>query len=75
MIPATKSPRSGVTHLSMEATIDHLDDRFSPERGAGMPNERRRVLACRQCNQDRGRLSQAAQPIEALHARSHRGRQ
>lgn len=57
------------------ATIDHLDDRFSPERGKHY-GEYRRVLACAQCNFDRGKSSQAAQPIEVLRNRSqqHRAR-
>lgn len=39
------------------ATIDHLDHRMSPERGqnAGML---RKVLACRECNERRGREDQ-----------------
>jgi hypothetical protein len=59
-----------------EATIDHLDDRFSPERGQHA-GEYRHVLAHRKCNWDRGRASQAARPIEELRARAtrHRGPQ
>lgn len=34
------------------ATLDHLDDRWSPERGMH-PGERRRVAACRECNERR----------------------
>jgi hypothetical protein len=34
------------------ATLDHLDSRMSPERGKH-PGERRHVLACYRCNQDR----------------------
>lgn len=53
------------------ATIDHLDDRFNPNRGTYV-NELRRVLACNRCNRLRGFLSQAAQPIEVLRERSNR---
>lgn len=53
------------------ATFDHLDDRFSPDRGSyGYGSQWRRVLACWLCNFERGRQSQAEQPIEELHRRS-----
>lgn len=51
------------------ATFEHLDDRFSPERGQHN-GERRVVLACLECNQRRGRETQDAQGIDALRARS-----
>ena len=53
------------------ATIDHLDDRFSSERG-WHSGECRRVLACWECNSKRGAESQAKQPIEELRARAQR---
>ncbi len=34
------------------ATLDHLDDRWSPMRGQ-FGSERRRVAACRKCNEGR----------------------
>jgi hypothetical protein len=54
-----------------EATLEHLDDRFNPNRGA-FPGEPRIVVACNQCNDQKGRESQASQPIEELWARSGR---
>lgn len=64
----------GIRHTPLPddlATIDHLDDRFSPERGK-RPGEYRRVLACNACNRKRGQESQAARPIEELRARAAR---
>lgn len=55
------------------ATVEHRDDRFSPERGKH-EGEFRRALACWQCNYERGRISQAEQPIEELHRRAGNGR-
>lgn len=54
------------------ATIEHLDDRFSPDRGK-RAGERRHVLACRKCNWEKARESVASQPIEELRRRSRRG--
>lgn len=51
------------------ATIDHLDHKFSPERGKH-PGEYRRVLACKRCNELRGQLMQQMQPIEFLRAQA-----
>lgn len=51
------------------ATLDHLDDRFSPERGKHS-GELRRVLSCRRCNESRGRESEKSQPLEELQKRS-----
>jgi hypothetical protein len=53
------------------ATIEHLDHRFSPERGQH-GGEYRKVLSCRKCNDERGRLIQASQPIEVLRERAGR---
>lgn len=53
------------------ATIDHLDDRLSPERGKHK-GEDRTVLACWKCNNDRNREAQAAYPVEMLRERSGR---
>lgn len=67
-------PAKIVRHRPMPknlATIDHLDDRFSPNRGQ-RPGEIRRVLACKRCNELRGQLSQASQPIEKLRERAKR---
>ncbi len=55
----------------LEATFDHLDDRFSPERGT-YRGVRRIVLACNQCNFERGRESMLAQGIEELRRRAGR---
>lgn len=53
------------------ATRDHLDDRFSSERGT-FPGRYRLVLACNRCNNERARISQASRPIEELRARAGR---
>lgn len=65
--------RKGRVRLPLNfATLDHLDDRFSPDRGK-RGGERRIVLACKRCNELRGRIAQASQPIEVLRARAGRG--
>ena len=53
-----------------QATLEHLDDRFSPLRGKR--RGRRHVAACKSCNQIRGRESEKSQPIEVLWLRSNR---
>lgn len=53
------------------ATFEHLDDRFSEDRGKH-PNEFRVVLACLKCNNARGREREAARLIDELRARSGR---
>lgn len=40
------------------ATLEHLDHKFSPERGRHQ-GEYRRVLACRRCNEIKGRQDAA----------------
>lgn len=53
------------------ATLDHLRDRWDETRSEPNPErERRRVLACHECNMAPGNASQAAQPIEVLHERA-----
>lgn len=47
-------------------TIDHLRDRFHPERRAPAKGDQRLVAACWQCNNDRGKVHQQKQPIEEL---------
>lgn len=59
-------------HRLSHATLEHLDDRFSDERGQN--SGRRVVLACLRCNHTRGIEQQAAQPIEELWRRSGRAR-
>lgn len=56
------------------ATLEHLDDRFSEERGQH-GGERRVVLACMQCNHQRGTASQQQQTKEELWRRSGRAPQ
>lgn len=52
-------------------TLDHLYDRMHPLRHTPCQRgERRHVAACWACNTERGRQSQAAQPIEELWRRS-----
>lgn len=47
------------------ATIDHLDPRGSPQRGQYPPGQRRRVLACLSCNNNRDRKRVAEIPIQS----------
>jgi len=54
------------------ATLDHLRDRNHPDRLVPARGEQRLVIACWQCNHDRGRSSEAAQPIESLWEKSKR---
>ena len=54
-------------------TLDHLDDRFSSERGKHA-GEFRRVAACWQCNQDRGAESQIRIGNKELSRRCGTGR-
>ena len=55
-------PPSGHTERpeATMATIEHLDDRFSPLRGKFSNGVERTVLACLKCNQKRGRESEQA---------------
>jgi len=55
------------------ATIDHLRDRFDPTRQIPARGSQRLVLACRQCNHQRGVESQRQQPLEELQRRAKRG--
>lgn len=79
----TKAAKHGVRQINgMEkikdmpatlATIDHLRDRFDPARQEpNVRHEQRWVLACWQCNTDRGNQRVAERPIEELHERSRR---
>ncbi len=52
-------------------TLDHLDDRFSSDRGKH-PNERRIVAACWKCNFDRSQERERNLPKEVLWERSKR---
>lgn len=58
-------------HPKNLCTVDHLDDRYSPERGAHQ-GEFRRVAACGECNFKRAQKSESEVPIEELHRRSNR---
>lgn len=53
------------------ATRDHLDHRLSGERGKH-PGQVRSVLACPECNQQRGAEFEASMPIERLRQLSGR---
>jgi hypothetical protein len=56
------------------ATIDHLRDRLDPTRQIEPINsEQRLVLACWDCNTQRGAQRVAELPIEELHRRAGRG--
>lgn len=54
------------------ATLDHLDDKWSPLRGT-FRGQRRRVAACRRCNERRSRDNQARMPTEEVHRRIQEG--
>ena len=47
------------------ATLDHLDNKLSNERGKHH-GEKRRIAACRKCNQQRGRLDELVHKLESL---------
>lgn len=53
-------------------TLDHLDSRLNPNRGSfyGVPGKPRTVLACKECNEYRSRLEEAAIPVQELHRRA-----
>lgn len=55
------------------ATLDHLRDRNHPGRAIPANGEQRLVIACWQCNFDRGKTSEGSQPIEILWEKSGRG--
>lgn len=58
------------------ATLDHLRDRSNPTRHIPPKGyEQRWVMACWQCNNDRGRAVELAKPIEERRARSGRSPQ
>ena len=54
-----------------EATIEHLHDRFDPERGKH-PGERTKVLAHRYCNEERSKTRQQCLQIQHKWERSRR---
>lgn len=54
------------------ATLDHLDDRFSPQRGTfENKGEERTVLACAECNERRGAERVASMPKELIWQKCH----
>ncbi len=65
-------PDGGKKPDSRQCTLDHLDDRFNPERGKH-PGEIRRVAACWHCNHTRGVESQAKIPRYKLSRRCGAG--
>lgn len=69
--PGSYKPKTGVRIPDDFCTLEHLDDKFSQERGRHA-GKIRRVAACNFCNNKKGRESQAAQPIEELWRRSGR---
>lgn len=52
-----------------EATMEHLDHRFSEDRGQ-RDGDFRRVMACNQCNHERGRHAEQQAGIDELRRRS-----
>ncbi len=60
--------------LPNEATLEHLDDRYSQHRGTH-PGKRRVVAACWTCNNKRGQKRDAERPLEELWWRSGRPKQ
>ncbi len=58
-------------HADNLCTLEHFDDRFSPERGLHH-GEYRRVASCYKCNHEHGVQAQSSIPIEELNRRSRR---
>lgn len=55
-------------------TIEHLYSRFNPQRQTrNQNNERRRIICCKKCNQDRGRQEELNVGIDELRRRSREG--
>lgn len=54
------------------ATIDHLRSRLDPERQNHYPSERRYILACWKCNNERSKKENSKLRIEELWKRSGR---
>jgi len=71
MILIMKDLKHGSKSNPKMATFEHLDDKFSNERG-NHNGEFRIVLACLECNNKQGRFNQANQSIEELRRRSGR---
>jgi hypothetical protein len=72
----TALPPSGVSVKEPppnEATVDHLDERFSGRKGSHPNGVERTVLACRACNEARGNRMYKALPVEQRRAMSIRG--
>lgn len=67
----TKPPTKN-TVPDTEATLYHLDDRYSKDRGK-YPGKERTVCACRGCADERSKNIQALQSIEDLRRRSRHG--
>ncbi len=67
----TLRPKRGQVCQPNLATFEHLDDRLSPERGKH-PGERRVVLACWECNNQRAYVTQRMTPIEEIRRRCSR---
>ncbi len=61
----------GGHHLANEATLEHLDDRYSQHRGTHN-GEIRVVAACFFCNTARAKRRDAERPLEELWWRSGR---
>lgn len=62
-------PKRGTPTPLDLCTFDHLDDRYSPERGKH-PNTYRNVAACWDCNNKRNREREASLPRPVLWERS-----
>jgi hypothetical protein len=56
------------------ATIDHLRSKLDPHRTEPARGERRRVLACYDCNHERAKKEYDALPVEEQRARGRRPR-
>ena len=69
MILGPFEPKTGKRPPANLATFEHLDDKFSSERGQ-YTGEARVVLACNKCNFETGLVSQMKQPKHVLHERS-----
>ena len=60
------SHKNGAYEPPNRATLDHLYHRWSPERHNPIEGQKRRVMACKQCNERRGAEYQRSVPIEKL---------
>lgn len=69
--PGQRLPNIGYPYC--EATLDHLYSRLDGRRGHVTDGTEVTVLACRQCNHQRGALEVAQRPLEELRREAAKG--